>query len=60
MARRPYDLRHMGVCTWLAAGVDSAHVAALAGHSVAVLHRIYIHVLPGAEEAARRMIDTHS
>jgi hypothetical protein len=38
LARRLYDLRHACVLTWLAAGMQSAQVAAWAGHSVAVLH----------------------
>ena len=41
LAKRPYDLRHACVPTWLAAGVPSTQVAAWAGHSVAVLHQIY-------------------
>jgi integrase len=56
LVRTPYDLRHTAVSTWLAAGVDSAQVAAWAGHSVAVLHRIYVHVLPGREQAAHSKI----
>jgi integrase len=27
LARRPYDLRHAAVSTWLSAGVDSTQVA---------------------------------
>lgn len=57
MARRPYDLRHTAVSTWLAAGVDSAQVAAWAGHSVAVLHRVYAHVVFGRADVARGRIE---
>ncbi|WP_034240096.1 tyrosine-type recombinase/integrase [Saccharomonospora iraqiensis] len=57
LARRPYDLRHACVSTWLAAGVPSTQVAEWAGHSVAVLHQIYAKVLAGQEEAARERID---
>jgi integrase len=57
LAARPYDLRHTAVSTWLAAGVDSGQVAAWAGHSVAVLHRVYAHVLTGREDIARQRID---
>ncbi|MFC5382158.1 tyrosine-type recombinase/integrase [Aquipuribacter nitratireducens] len=57
LARRPYDLRHTAVSTWLAAGVDSAQVAAWAGHSVAVLHRVYAHVVEGRSEVARARIE---
>jgi integrase len=57
LAARPYDLRHSCVSTWLAAGVDSAQIATWVGHSVAVLHRVYAHVLPGRDEIARRRIE---
>jgi integrase len=56
LARRPYDLRHACVSTWLAAGVDSAQVAAWAGHSIAVLHRVYAHVVHGREDVARQRV----
>jgi integrase len=57
LAHRAYDLRHSAVSTWLAAGVDSAQVAAWAGHSVAVLHRVYAHVLSGRDDHARLRIE---
>jgi integrase len=57
LARRPYDLRHSCVSTWLAGQVDSAQIAAWVGHSVAVLHRVYAHVIPGRDEIARRRIE---
>lgn len=57
LARRPYDLRHACLSTWLAGGVDSALVAAWAGHSMAVLHRVYAHVLNGREDVALRRIE---
>ncbi|NYI99575.1 integrase [Nocardioides thalensis] len=57
LAARPYDLRHACVSTWLEAGVPSARVAAWAGHSVAVLHRVYAHCLDGREDEARRRVD---
>jgi integrase len=49
LARHPYDLRHAAVSTWLAAGVDSTLVAAWAGHSVQVLHRVYAQVVTGRQ-----------
>jgi integrase len=52
LAARPYDLRHACVSTWLAADVDSTQVANWAGHSVAVLHRVYAHVVSGREDVA--------
>ena len=57
LARRPYDLRHAAVSTWLNAGVPATQVAAWAGHSVAVLLQIYAKCLAGQEDAARRRID---
>lgn len=56
LAKRPYDLRHVCVSTWLAAGVPSTLVAEWAGHSVAVLHQIYAKVIAGQEHAARERI----
>lgn len=55
LARRPYDLRHAAVSTWLNAGVPSTQVAEWAGHSVAVLHQIYAKCIGGQEEAKARI-----
>jgi integrase len=57
LARRPYDLRHACVSTWLAAGVPSTQCAEWAGHSVAVLHQIYAKVIAGLESAAHERIE---
>jgi integrase len=57
LARRPYDLRHACVSTWLAAGVPSTQCAEWAGHSVNVLHQIYAKVIAGLETAARQRIE---
>ncbi|MDH2414326.1 tyrosine-type recombinase/integrase [Nocardioides sp. CER19] len=57
LARRPYDLRHAAVSTWLSAGVDSTQVAAWAGHSVAVLMRAYASSLHGHQVQAMRQIE---
>lgn len=56
LARRPYDLRHACVSTWLNAGVPATQVAEWAGHSVEVLLRIYAKCLDGTQGAARRRI----
>ena len=56
-ARRPYNLRHAAVSTWLNAGVPPTQVAAWALHSVAVLLQISAKCLSGQEDAARRRID---
>jgi integrase len=37
LSKRPYDLRHSALSTWLAAGADPAQVAQRAGNSVEVL-----------------------
>ena len=57
LAGRPYDLRHAAVSTWLNAGVDAPRVAEWAGHSVAVLLRIYTKCIYGQDEAARTRIE---
>lgn len=57
LGRRPYDLRHACVSTWLGSGVPSTQVAEWAGHSVAVLHQIYAKVLAGQEASARDRIE---
>lgn len=57
LARRPYDLRHACVSTWLGSGVSSTQVAEWAGHSVAVLHQVYAKVLAGQEDSSRRRIE---
>ena len=53
---RPYDLRHAAVSTWLNAGVEATRVAEWAGHSVAVLLRVYAKCLDGGEQAARAKV----
>ncbi len=57
LARRPYDLRHAAVSTWLNAGVDPALLAAWAGHSVQVLLQVYAKCIVGRDEIARRRIE---
>ncbi|GAB3676469.1 tyrosine-type recombinase/integrase [Saccharopolyspora tripterygii] len=56
LARRPYDLRHAAVSTWLNAGVEPTRVAEWAGHSVGVLLRVYAKCLDGGEQAARQRL----
>jgi integrase len=57
LARRPYDLRHACLSTWLNAGVSPAQVADWAGHSVQVLLRVYAGCVDGQEELARQRIE---
>jgi len=54
----PYALRHAAVSTWLNAGVAPPQVAEWAGHSVAILLRIYAKCISGQQdEAMRRIFD---
>jgi integrase len=57
LARRPYDLRCAGVSFWLFSGVDPMEVARRAGHSVAVLLRVYAKVLAQSQDRANRQIE---
>ncbi|MFE1908588.1 tyrosine-type recombinase/integrase [Streptomyces gardneri] len=57
LARRPYDLRHSALSTWLNAGVDATEVAERAGNSVEVLLTRYAKCLDGRQEVANRRID---
>ena len=52
----PYALRHAAVSTWLNAGVAPPQVAEWAGHSVAVLLRIYAKCISGQQDEAMRRI----
>jgi integrase len=56
LARRPYDLRHACLSTWLNGGVYPTQVAVWAGHSVDVLLRIYAKCVVGQDELAKRRI----
>lgn len=53
LAKRPYDLRHACVSTWLTGGVEGTRVAKWAGHSLAVLLKVYAKCLDGGERTAR-------
>jgi len=57
LARRPYDLCHAAVSTWLNAGVPAPQVADRAGHSVDVLLRVYAKCVSGQQEEAKRRIE---
>jgi integrase len=56
LARRPCDLRHACVSTWLNGGVYPTQVAEWAGHGVDVLLRIYAKCVAGQDELAKRRI----
>ena len=55
--RRPFDLRHACLSTWLNAGVPATQVAEWAGHSVDLLLRIYAKCLDGTQDVERRRIE---
>lgn len=57
LARPPYDLRHAAVSTWLSAGVEPQEVTARAGHSVAVLFRVYAKCLDRGAATANARIE---
>jgi integrase len=57
LVRRPYDLRHTAVSTWLNAGVPPTQIAEWAGHSVAVLLKVYAKCIVGQDRAARARIE---
>jgi integrase len=57
VARRPYDLRHAALSSWLNAGVPPADVAARAGHSVKVLLTVYAKCLDGQAATFNARID---
>ena len=57
LGRRVYDLRHACLSTWLNGGVPPAQVAEWAGHSVAVLLKVYAKCIDGQDAIARRRID---
>ena len=57
LAARPYDLRHSGVTLGLAAGIPAPEVARRAGHSVAVLLRIYAGCIDGHEQLSNARLD---
>lgn len=56
LARRPFDLRHAAVSTWLSGGVAPSQVAEWAGHSVEVLLHVYAKCLDGGETVALNRI----
>ena len=56
LARRPYDLRHACLSTWLNGGVYPTQVTEWAGHGVDVLLRIYAKCIASQDELAKRRI----
>ena len=58
LAKRPYDLRHAAVSTWLNGGVPPTDVAEWAGQSVEVLFRIYAKCLDRGTQRNRQRVQT--
>jgi integrase len=58
LARRPYDLRHAALSSWLAAGVPPTEVAERAGNSVKVLLTVYAKCLDGQRATYNERITT--
>ncbi|MEV6932060.1 hypothetical protein AB0M46_47280 [Dactylosporangium sp. NPDC051485] len=56
LAKRPYDLRHACLSTWLNAGVPPTQVADWAGNSVKVLLEVYAKCLDGETATALNRI----
>ena len=54
LARRPCDLRHACLSTWLNGGVDPTQVAEWADNRAAVLLRVYARCIAGRDKIARR------
>lgn len=59
LARRPYDLRHAAVSTWLAAGGEPVQIAEWAGHSVDVLLKVYAKCIDGQEHVTLARIGAY-
>ena len=57
LARRPYDLRHSALSLWLNASGAPAEVAARAGNSARVLHKVYPHCIEGHEDLVSQRIE---
>ena len=57
LAKRPYDLRHAALSTWLNAGVPPAEVAERAGHSIKVLLTVYAKCLHGQRDTFNAHIE---
>ena len=57
LAKRPYDLRHVGISFWLASGVDPAECARRAGQGMQVMFRYYAKFLVGAHAYANDRIE---
>ena len=57
LGKRVYDLRHACVSTWLNGGIPPAQVAEWAGHSVAILLKVYAKCIDGQDHITKRRIE---
>ena len=57
LGKRPYDLRHACLSTWLNAGVSPSQIAEWAGHSVQMLLNTYVKCVEGQHDRDRQRID---
>ena len=57
LGKRPYDLRHACLSTWLNAGVSATQIAEWAGHSVQMLLSTYAKCVDGQHDRDRRRIE---
>jgi integrase len=53
----PYTLRHSGISWALSASIPATDVARFAGTSLAMLERVYHHLLVSSAESARERMD---
>jgi integrase len=56
LAQMPYCLRAAGISLWITAGIPPAEAARRAGHSLAVLYRIYAKALRGSQHGTNQLI----
>ncbi|MEV7427097.1 site-specific integrase [Streptomyces sp. NPDC091212] len=56
LAEVPYSLRHAGISLWIKAGVEPPEVARRAGHSLAVMYKVYAKILRGRQAHANQLI----
>jgi integrase len=55
-----HECRHTAASLWIAAGVNIGAVSAFLGHaSVKVTWDVYHHLMPGTEDEATELLDTH-
>jgi integrase len=57
LGKRPYDLRHACLSTWLNAGVSAPQIAEWAGHTVQMLLTTYAKCIDGEHDRDRRRIE---